>query len=421
MGNIVFVIYRPARQVLAAGMRTVVTGGGGTGAVDSVNGQSGVVVLDAADVGADAAGTGASQAASAVAAHTALADPHPQYTTQSEGDARYERGLTAGANITIDRTNPAAPVISATGGSGGGAVDSVNGQTGVVVLDATDVGADASGTADSAVAAHVAATNPHPEYLTPAEGDAAYAPTAHVGAGGAAHANAVAAGAAGFMTGADKTKLDGVATGATANATNAELRDRSTHTGSQAASTISDFASTVRATVLTGLSLASGAAITAADSALVAWGKLQKQITDLVAAVGGKQDALVSGTNIKTLNGSSLLGPGNIAVTAAPAPVITDATTARTAALAEAGSYIRWTNTAAKAYTVPPQTTVAWASDTELHGRNCATGNLTLTPGAGVTLNAPYLGTLVVPPGGAYTLKRGAADVWDVLALTVAA
>ena len=38
--------------------------------------------------------------------------------------------------------------------AGGGAVDSVNGQTGVVVLDATDVGADASGTAAAAVTAH---------------------------------------------------------------------------------------------------------------------------------------------------------------------------------------------------------------------------------------------------------------------------
>lgn len=41
--------------------------------------------------------------------------------------------------------------------------------------------------------------------------------TSHEGAGGAVHANVVAAGAAGFMTGADKTKLDGIATGATAN------------------------------------------------------------------------------------------------------------------------------------------------------------------------------------------------------------
>ena len=89
MGNIVFVIYRPARQVLAAGMRTVVTGGGGTGAVDSVNGQTGVVVLTATDVGADTAGTGASQAASAVSTHVAASDPHPQYLIPAEGDARY--------------------------------------------------------------------------------------------------------------------------------------------------------------------------------------------------------------------------------------------------------------------------------------------------------------------------------------------
>lgn len=44
--------------------------------------------------------------------------------------------------------------------------------------------------------------------------------------------------AAGVMSAADKTKLNGIATGATANATDAQLRDRSTHTGSQATSTI---------------------------------------------------------------------------------------------------------------------------------------------------------------------------------------
>lgn len=43
---------------------------------------------------------------------------------------------------------------------------------------------------------------------------------------------------AGVMTAADKTKLNGVATGATANASDAQLRDRSTHTGSQAISTV---------------------------------------------------------------------------------------------------------------------------------------------------------------------------------------
>ena len=44
--------------------------------------------------------------------------------------------------------------------------------------------------------------------------------------------------AAGSMSAADKAKLDTVASGATANATDASLRDRSTHTGSQAISTV---------------------------------------------------------------------------------------------------------------------------------------------------------------------------------------
>lgn len=68
------------------------------------------------------------------------------------------------------------------------------------------------------------------------------------------------------------------------------------------------------ATVLSGLSLAAGTAITSSDSVLVAFGKLQKQITDLITIVGGKQDTLVSGTSIKTINGVSVLGSGNIAI-----------------------------------------------------------------------------------------------------------
>lgn len=42
----------------------------------------------------------------------------------------------------------------------------------------------------------------------------------------------------GLMSAADKTKLDGIAAGATANSSDALLRDRTTHTGSQAISTV---------------------------------------------------------------------------------------------------------------------------------------------------------------------------------------
>jgi hypothetical protein len=57
----------------------------------------------------------------------------------------------------------------------------------------------------------------------------------------AVHAhNEATAGAAGFMSAADKGKLDGVAAGATVNASDAQLRDRSTHTGTQSADTVVD-------------------------------------------------------------------------------------------------------------------------------------------------------------------------------------
>lgn len=59
-------------------------------------------------------------------------------------------------------------------GGGGGGITSVNGDTGpVVVLGAGDVGADPAGTAASAVATHVAAPDPHPQYTTAAEAAAA--------------------------------------------------------------------------------------------------------------------------------------------------------------------------------------------------------------------------------------------------------
>ena len=50
-----------------------------------------------------------------------------------------------------------------------------------------------------------------------AEATAAASLAAHAGTGGSAHATAIAAGASGFMSGADKTKLDGVAAGAQVN------------------------------------------------------------------------------------------------------------------------------------------------------------------------------------------------------------
>ena len=51
------------------------------------------------------------------------------------------------------------------------------------------------------------------------------------------------------FTATERSKLSGIATGATANSTDAQLRDRSSHTGTQTAATISDFSSQVNALI----------------------------------------------------------------------------------------------------------------------------------------------------------------------------
>jgi hypothetical protein len=49
----------------------------------------------------------------------------------------------------------------------------------------------------------------------------------------------------------------------------------------------------------------------------------QSDITNLTTDLAGKQATLVSGTNIKTINGSSILGSGNLSISAPPEPSTT--------------------------------------------------------------------------------------------------
>lgn len=118
-------------SVLGSG-NLVISGGG---AVDSVNGQTGVVVLDASDVGADVSGAAA--------------------TAQSNAEAYVDSGLATKQNTLVSGTNIKTINSSSILGSGDlvvtGDVVSVNGQTGIVVLDASDVGADVSGAAAAAL------------------------------------------------------------------------------------------------------------------------------------------------------------------------------------------------------------------------------------------------------------------------------
>ena len=80
---------------------------------------------------------------------------------------------------------------------------------------------------------------------------------------------AVGPGGGGGLDPADRAKLDGIEPGATANAPDAQLRDRSTHTGTQLASTVSDFAAAVRSTTAAQLVAGANTTITQVGDTLV--------------------------------------------------------------------------------------------------------------------------------------------------------
>lgn len=98
--------------------------------------------------------------------------------------------------------------------------------------------------------------------------------------------------------------------------------------------------------------------------------------------------------------------------------VVTESTTARVLALTDARKYIRCTNGSASTVTVPPQSSVAWESDTEIIVERAGAGSLTIVAGAGVTLRSPR--TLVADVRySAVTLKRVASNEWVVAGGTV--
>lgn len=180
----------------------------------------------------------------AVSTHEAALDPHPQYLTSADGNASYQpldsdltalaslagtgivtrtgtgvvttRTITAGAGITISNGDGVTgnPVISSSitqytdenaqdaiatafaGGTFDGITLTYNDVANTYSASNTDKGS-------TAVASHVSAADPHPQYLTATEGDATYATINHT------HPDATTT-TSGFMSAADKVKLDGL-------------------------------------------------------------------------------------------------------------------------------------------------------------------------------------------------------------------
>lgn len=86
---------------------------------------------------------------------------------------------------------------------------------------------------------------------------------------------------------------------------------------------------------------------------------------------------------------------------------------------ADDSHYIRLTDAGTKIVSIDLEATTALPDNGEWHFRNAGAGAATFDPDVGVTVNAPYGGTLVIEEGMTVTLKRIAADEFDLLGQTV--
>lgn len=301
--------------------------------------QALLTAADRVQTGADRAATVASAATTTTQAGLAAADRIQTgldriATTNSAANAASKADI-AIAEAEIATAKAAEALTSANNAQAaassisGGPVTSVNDHTGVVVLAKTDLGlSNVDNTADADKPVSTAQATADTAAQNAAI--AASTPIAHVGAAGTVHAVATAT-VAGFMQATDKVKLD---------------------------------------------------AITGINSG--------DQVLPTLASLGA-QASLVSGTNIKTLNGGSLLGAGNIVIDAAPGLVPVTGTSQAMIA----GKHYVFQNIAASAGTLP---TAPVAGDT-----------IYITVGNGLLTNTFDVGTK--------TLRGPAASATGVITM----
>lgn len=138
---------------------------------------------------------------------------------------------------------------------------------------------------------------------------------------------------------------------------------------------------TVQTTAASGSSV-SLSSITDWPSAVSATevGYLDGTTSSIQTQLGTKQDTLVSGTNIKTVNGNSLLGSGDLTISGgASAPVVETKTGAYTVVAGDAEKILHCTG----AITLPTASSVGSGFRVTIFNKNNGASNIAVTPSSG--------------------------------------
>jgi hypothetical protein len=136
---------------------------------------------------------------------------------------------------------------------------------------------------------------------------------------------------------------------------------------------------------------------------------LAANTTYTLPTADGTSGQLLSTNGSGTLSWATASGGGGTSYST----VRTQSGTTYTLALTDAGDYIQTTSTTAVTITVPLQSSVTWAADTEIYFEQNNTGQITIAGASGVTVNSSE----TLKTAGRYSviaLKRVASDTWTL-------
>jgi len=128
------------------------------------------------------------------------------------------------------------------------------------------------------------------------------------------------------------------------------------------------------------------------------------------AAPAATRHALYVDSTTKRLKRTDSSGV-EVSLEAAVRDINTQTGTSYTTVLADAGKFITMSNAGASTLTVPPNSSVAYPVGTCIEGAQLGAGQVTLTPGSGVTLNASP-GLKVAAQYGTFGMIKTATDTW---------
>jgi hypothetical protein len=148
------------------------------------------------------------------------------------------------------------------------------------------------------------------------------------------------------------------------------------------------------------------------------------------SSAGGDLSGTLPSPTVAKINGTSLAGLAtgllknttstgvpSIAVAGtdyqAPLTIVT-ATAAKTFALTDANTFQRHNNTTGAAYTIPPNSSVAFVIGTQIHCQQVGTGQLSFVAGAGVTIQNA-VGLKIAAQYQGASLVKVATDTWALI------